>query len=62
MWVPCPALADGKHVPRRCGIAIGHDARKLEDAGVKRVYTPKDFDLTRIVREIAEIVAAADDV
>ena len=28
----------------------------LSAAGVKRVYTPKDFDLTRIMREIVEVV------
>ena len=29
----------------------------LRDAGVERVYTPKDFELNRIMAEIAELVA-----
>jgi (2R)-ethylmalonyl-CoA mutase len=29
------------------GIIPDDDARKLEEAGVRRVYTPKDFDFTR---------------
>jgi hypothetical protein len=28
--------------------------------GVARVYTPKDYDIGRIMSEIVEIVAAAD--
>ena len=39
------------------GIIPEDDAKKLRDAGVKRVYTPKDYDLTRIVDEIVDTVA-----
>ena len=41
------------------GIIPESDAADLRDAGVRRVYTPKDFDLTRIMREIVDL--AADD-
>ena len=39
------------------GIIPDDDARKLEAAGVRRVYTPKDFDLTRIMGEIVDVVS-----
>ncbi len=39
------------------GIIPDEDARKLRAAGVARVYTPKDFDLTRIMDEIVDVVA-----
>jgi (2R)-ethylmalonyl-CoA mutase len=39
------------------GIIPEDDAARLRDAGVKRVYTPKDFDLTRIMGEIVDVVA-----
>ncbi len=35
------------------GIIPEPDAEKLLAAGVRRVYTPKDFNLTRIMGEIA---------
>jgi (2R)-ethylmalonyl-CoA mutase len=38
------------------GIIPEDDARKLRSAGVSRVYTPKDFDLTRIMGEIVDVV------
>jgi len=38
------------------GIIPGADAERLRDAGVARVYTPKDFDVNRIMAEIAELV------
>lgn len=41
------------------GIIPEDDAERLEAAGVKRVYTPKDFDLTRIMSEIADVVEEA---
>jgi (2R)-ethylmalonyl-CoA mutase len=41
------------------GIVPEDDARRLEAAGVKRVYTPKDYDLTRIMGEIVDLVAKA---
>jgi (2R)-ethylmalonyl-CoA mutase len=39
------------------GIIPIADAKALEDAGVARVYTPKDFDLNRIMGEIADLLA-----
>jgi (2R)-ethylmalonyl-CoA mutase len=39
------------------GIIPEDDAQKLLAAGVRRVYTPKDFDLTRIMGEIVDVVA-----
>jgi (2R)-ethylmalonyl-CoA mutase len=39
------------------GIIPEADAERLRAAGVRRVYTPKDFDLARIMDEIAELVA-----
>jgi len=41
------------------GIIPDEDARTLEAAGVAKVYTPKDYDLTRIVGEVAGLVARA---
>ena len=32
---------------------------RLAAAGVAAVYTPKDFELARIMREIADLAAAA---
>ena len=40
------------------GIIPPVDAAKLAEAGIERVYTPKDFDLNRIMGDIAELVAA----
>jgi (2R)-ethylmalonyl-CoA mutase len=37
-------------------IPAGHE-RSLLDAGVARVYTPKDFEINRIMGEIVELVA-----
>jgi ethylmalonyl-CoA mutase len=39
------------------GIIPPADANALRDAGVARVYTPKDFDLNRIMGEIADLLA-----
>jgi (2R)-ethylmalonyl-CoA mutase len=39
------------------GIIPEEDARELEAAGVRRVYTPKDFDLTTILGEVVELVS-----
>jgi (2R)-ethylmalonyl-CoA mutase len=39
------------------GIIPAGDVAFLSDAGVARVYTPKDFELNRIMAEIAELVA-----
>ncbi len=38
------------------GIIPEEDAAKLRKAGVRRVYTPKDFDLTRIMSDIVDVV------
>jgi len=42
------------------GIIPEDDARELVRAGVRRVYTPKDFDLTRIMDEIVDVVSESD--
>jgi (2R)-ethylmalonyl-CoA mutase len=39
------------------GIIPAADAKALREAGVARVYTPKDFDLNRIMGEIADLLA-----
>jgi len=39
------------------GIIPQADERALLDAGVARVYTPKDFEVSRIMRDIVELVA-----
>jgi (2R)-ethylmalonyl-CoA mutase len=39
------------------GIIPEADAEALRESGVAAVYTPKDFDLTRIVRDIVALVA-----
>jgi len=39
------------------GIIPLADAKALTEAGVARVYTPKDFDLNRIMGEIADLLA-----
>jgi ethylmalonyl-CoA mutase len=39
------------------GIIPPSDERKLLEAGVARVYTPKDFEVNRIMGEIVELVA-----
>jgi (2R)-ethylmalonyl-CoA mutase len=41
------------------GIIPESDANELREAGVSRVYTPKDFDLTRIMGEIVDLAADA---
>ena len=38
------------------GIIPDEDADKLRKAGVRRVYTSKDFDLTRIMSDIVDVV------
>jgi (2R)-ethylmalonyl-CoA mutase len=43
------------------GIIPEEDAAQLETAGVKRVYTPKDFDLSQIMDEIVTLVGEAQD-
>jgi (2R)-ethylmalonyl-CoA mutase len=39
------------------GIIPEADVPALREAGVSAVYTPKDFDLNRIMRDIVELVA-----
>ncbi|CAG0989147.1 ethylmalonyl-CoA mutase [Myxococcaceae bacterium] len=39
------------------GIIPEEDAEELRRAGVRRVYTPKDFDLGRIMDEVVDVVA-----
>jgi (2R)-ethylmalonyl-CoA mutase len=41
------------------GIIPPGDAEALIEAGVARVYTPKDFDLTQIMRDIVVVVDQA---
>ncbi len=38
------------------GIIPDEDAARLRAAGVARVYTPKDFDLTRVLGEVVDVV------
>jgi ethylmalonyl-CoA mutase len=48
------------HVPVVVGgIMPPEDEAALKRAGVARVYTPKDYDLTAIIRDIVELIAAA---
>ncbi|MGI9019500.1 MAG: protein meaA [Solirubrobacterales bacterium] len=44
------------------GIIPAVDAEYLKEAGVAGVYTPKDFDLSRIMGEIVDIVAVRNGV
>jgi ethylmalonyl-CoA mutase len=39
------------------GIIPRADETRLREAGIARVYTPKDFDLNRIMADIAQLVA-----
>ena len=40
------------------GIIPPSDQAKLAEIGVARVYTPKDFRLTQVMAEIADLVLA----
>ena len=44
------------------GIIPEQDVALLKQAGVAAVYTPKDFDITRIVRDIVALVAERNSV
>jgi (2R)-ethylmalonyl-CoA mutase len=44
------------------GIIPEQDVEALRQAGVAAVYTPKDFDITRIMRDIVELLDAEDPV
>ncbi|CAN5328785.1 protein meaA [soil metagenome] len=41
------------------GIIPEADARRLKESGVAAVYTPKDFELTDIMRSVVDVVRAA---
>ena len=41
------------------GVIPEEDERKLKELGVASVYTPKDFDLTRMMGEMADLIAPA---
>ncbi len=38
------------------GIIPAADAKRLREAGVAGVYTPKDFDINKIMAEIVDLV------
>ena len=40
------------------GVIPEEDEQKLMELGVARVYTPKDFDLTKMIGEIADLIGA----
>jgi (2R)-ethylmalonyl-CoA mutase len=44
------------------GIIPDADAAELRAAGVAAVYTPKDFDLNRMLRDIIALVAERNGV
>jgi (2R)-ethylmalonyl-CoA mutase len=44
------------------GIIPPLDAQKMREEGVAAVYTPRDFDVSRIIGEIVDIAARAHDV
>jgi (2R)-ethylmalonyl-CoA mutase len=44
------------------GIIPEADVGPLQEAGVAAVYTPKDFDITRIMRDIVALVAERNGV
>jgi (2R)-ethylmalonyl-CoA mutase len=39
------------------GVIPEEDERKLLELGVAKVYTPKDFDLSHMIGEIADLIA-----
>ena len=50
--------AGGSEIPVVVGgIIPDHDVEPLRSAGVAAVYTPKDFELTRILRDVVRLVA-----
>ena len=44
------------------GIIPDEDAERLRSAGVRGVYTPKDFDLSRIYGEIVDLIESGSAV
>ena len=43
------------------GIVPDADAVRLKELGVARVFTPKDYELTEIMREVVAVVREAND-
>jgi (2R)-ethylmalonyl-CoA mutase len=43
------------------GIIPDDDQAKLLELGVAAVYTPKDYELTRMMSEMADLVSATRD-
>jgi len=41
------------------GIIPPEDAQELREAGIAAVYTPKDFELNRIMGDVVRIVEAS---
>jgi ethylmalonyl-CoA mutase len=41
------------------GIIPDADAERLVEAGIARVYTPKDFELNAIMRDLVRIIRAS---
>jgi (2R)-ethylmalonyl-CoA mutase len=61
-----PAVLDSLRAegvdPARVPVVVGgvipeEDERKLLELGVARIYTPRDFDLSRMIGEIADLIA-----
>ncbi len=58
-----PAIVQQVRVPVIVGGIIPRDdAEKLRAQGVAAIYTPRDFDVLRIIAEMAEIAARAHEV
>jgi (2R)-ethylmalonyl-CoA mutase len=62
-----PAVLDGLRAAGRAdlpvvvgGIVPDADARRLREAGVARVFTPKDFAVTEIIDELVTVVRTAN--
>jgi len=56
--LPCRELRSaGVEGARRGRIIPRSDAEALMAAGVSRVYTPKDFEVSRIMGDIVDLVA-----
>jgi (2R)-ethylmalonyl-CoA mutase len=52
--------ADLGHIPVIAGgIIPAEDADRLRDMGVAKIYTPKDFELNRIMFDIVTLVEPA---
>jgi (2R)-ethylmalonyl-CoA mutase len=43
------------------GIIPPDDARELKSAGIAAIYTPKDFDINRVMSDVVRIVEGAAD-